>query len=301
MAADGRMICNVCESSDFAVLFYGRDYEYGVPGRWKIVRCRCCGLLSQDPVPHASDLGGFYPESYPPYHDHSIISWMHRVVFANDARNIARMLKRDGKILDVGCGNGAAMRALRRRGYMHLCGVEIDAAAAQQARDAGFDVRNGELLDADFADGTFDLIRMGHVIEHVPDPGATLARAWRLLKPGGIITGETPNTDCLDFRIFKAHWGALHLPRHIMMFNQDNLDRALRRAGFVDTVMRDGLRTIGWTASIQAILADRFGVAIPPSGRVRWYPLLIAAFLPVMIVQKVLGNTATVGFTAHKL
>jgi SAM-dependent methyltransferase len=103
-------------------------------------------------------------------------------------------------------------------------------------------VRCGELMDTDFADGSFDLIRMGHVIEHVLDPMATLHRAYRLLKPGGMLMGETPNTDCLDWRIFKKYWGPLHIPRHIFIFDDRNLRQALHRANFVDIEMGFGLR-----------------------------------------------------------
>jgi len=196
------MICNVCKSSQSEALFQARDYEHGVPGSWTIVRCSSCGLLAQVPLPAPSDVAGFYPASYSAYNSHTIISWMSEAVFAQDARRISQLVPKDACILDVGCGNGRALLAMRRRGFKRLAGLEIDAAAAQRAKQSGLDVRCGELMDTDFADGSFDLIRMGHVIEHVLDPMATLHRAYRLLKPGGILMGETPNTDCLDCRIF---------------------------------------------------------------------------------------------------
>jgi SAM-dependent methyltransferase len=162
------------------------------------------------------------------------------------------------------------------------------------------DVRCGELIDTDFADGSFDLIRMGHVIEHVLDPMATLHRAYRLLKPGGIFMGETPNTDCLDWRIFKKYWGPLHIPRHIFIFDDRNLRMALDRANFVEVDMGFGVRTVGWSAGVQNLLVDRAGLSVPPSGRVRWYSLLISIFLPVTLMQALLSKTATIAFRARK-
>ena len=79
---------------------------------------------------------------------------------------------------------------------------------------------------------SFDLIRMGHVIEHVRDPLATLRRAWELLKPGGTLFGETPNIDCWDFELFGRYWGALHFPRHIALFSPETISEACERAGF---------------------------------------------------------------------
>src|SRR5262249_998632 len=144
------------------------------------------------------------------------------------------------------------------------------------------------------------LIRMGHVIEHVLDPMAALRRAFGLLKPGGILMGETPNSDCLDFRIFKRYWGPLHLPRHIMIFNDRNLFQALHQCAFAQVEMGYGWGAVGWSAGVQNLLADRAALAVPPSGRVWWYSALIALFLPFTLTQAVFGKTATVAFRAHK-
>jgi SAM-dependent methyltransferase len=294
------MICNVCQSSQSEALFQAEDYEHGVPGTWNIARCSSCGLVAQDPLPVRSEIAAFYPASYSAYNSDTIISWMSEAVFAQDARRISRLMPKDARILDVGCGNGRALLAMRRRGFKQLAGLEIDAAAAQRARESGLDVRRGELLDTDFADGSFDLIRMGHVIEHVLDPMATLHRAYLLLKPGGILMGETPNTDCLDWRIFKKYWGPLHIPRHIFIFDDRNLRQALRRANFVEIKMGFGLRTVGWSAGVQNLLADRTGLSVPPSGRVPWYSVLIAIFLPITLIQALVSKTATVAFRARK-
>jgi SAM-dependent methyltransferase len=294
------MICNVCKSSQSEALFQARDYEHGVPGSWTIVRCSACGLLAQDPLPAPSEIANFYPASYSAYNSDTIISWMSEAVFAQDARRISQLVLKDACILDVGCGNGRALLAMRRRGFRRLAGLEIDPAAAQRAKQSGLDVRCGELMDTDFADGSFDLIRMGHVIEHVLDPMATLHRAYRLLKPGGMLMGETPNTDCLDWRIFKKYWGPLHIPRHIFIFDDRNLRQALNRANFVDIETDFGLRTVGWSAGVQNLLADRAGLSIPPSGRVPWYSVLIAIFLPVTLIQAIVSKTATVAFRARK-
>jgi SAM-dependent methyltransferase len=294
------MKCNVCDCPQWEVVFHAADYEHGVPGVWKIVRCSSCGLLAQDPLPNSADIGGFYPPSYSAYNSDTLISWLSRMVFVQDARRISQLAPQGGSILDVGCGNGAALLAIGEMGFTRLAGLEINPAAVQRARDSGLDVRCSEVVDADFPDASFDLIRMGHVIEHVLDPVATLRRAYRLLKPGGILMGETPNTDCLDFSIFKKYWGALHVPRHIFIFNDRNLRQALERSGFAQVEMSYGLRTVGWSAGIQNLLADRAGLPIPPSGRIPWYGLLIALFLPFTLAQAIFGKTATVAFRARR-
>jgi SAM-dependent methyltransferase len=181
-----------------------------------------------------------------------------------------------------------------------VCGLELDAEAARQAARRGFNVRQGDLVDTDFPPESFDLIRMGHVIEHVRDPIATLRRARELLRPGGTLFGETPNIDCWDFRLFGRYWGALHFPRHIALFSPETIRRACEETGFVGTRIVPRLRTVGWSAGIQNWLVDQAGLRVPPNGRVRWYPALIVPFLPVTMLQALVSRTATMAFVARR-
>ncbi|HVN27744.1 MAG TPA: class I SAM-dependent methyltransferase, partial [Candidatus Binataceae bacterium] len=251
-AASGNALraCIVCGGSA-SHLFTAKDYEHGVPGEWTLARCDSCGLVYQDPLPKPSDLAGFYPPGYSAYNSDTFISYLFRMIYALDAKRIAGLVEAHARVLDVGCGNGSMLMALKQLGDFDLSGVEIDPTAAQRARDRGFSVYTGELTDADLPEASFDLIRMGHMIEHVCDPVAVLRRAFRLLKPNGILFGETPNIDCLDFRIFGRYWGALHVPRHVILFDDVNLRRALADAGFESVRTSWGLRTVGWSAGIQ--------------------------------------------------
>ena len=293
--------CPTCGSEASAPAFCAKDYEHGVPGEWKIVRCLSCELYFQDPMPRTEQLGAFYPPSYSAYNSNTLISLLFRFVYWLDARRVRDLIGTSGRVLDVGCGNGNALLKLRESGgTWELFGMEIDPGAVAKARAADLDVQQGELTDCKFPDGSFDLIRMGHVIEHVPDPIATLSRAYKLLRPGGILLGETPNTDCLDFKLCGKYWGALHVPRHLTFFNIINLTKSLQKSGFSNLSIQPRLRTVGWSAAIQNWLADHGVVKVPPSGRVAWYLLLILPFLPVTILQSLSGKTGTVAFIARR-
>jgi SAM-dependent methyltransferase len=82
------------------------------------------------------------------------------------------------KTLEVGCGDGALLCELHRRGFGGtLAGVEITQAAVDIARERP-EIDSVELYDGshlEVADGTYELGILSHVLEHVPDPPALLA------------------------------------------------------------------------------------------------------------------------------
>lgn len=136
-----------------------------------------------------------------------------------------------GRALDIGCGNGAFLNALRRDGW-HVTGVDISPVAAEVAQTAyGITVHVGELAQAPLEDGSFDFIHMSHVIEHLNQPVTTLEQVSRLLRPGGRLYVETPNIESIGFRRCQEFWYPLETPRHLWLFSPETLSRALSRAG----------------------------------------------------------------------
>ena len=100
------------------------------------------------------------------------------------------------QILEAGCGNGAQTVALARRNpAARITAVDIPPASLVEAakRLAREGIHNVHLDQQDinslpFAPATFDHIFICFVVEHLPDPLATLARLRPLLRPGGTIT-----------------------------------------------------------------------------------------------------------------
>ena len=122
----------------------------------------------------------------------------------------------DARLLDVGCGSGTYMKLMRDLGW-HVRGVELDEGAVRTARKAKLDVRQGTMDDLDpEVDGLFDVVTVGHVIEHTHDPIAALRAACAVLKPGGMLWIGTPNLGSLGAHLFRARWRALEPPRHLV-------------------------------------------------------------------------------------
>lgn len=98
----------------------------------------------------------------------------------------------DRRILDIGCGVGAFVRRLREFSS-RVYGVDVDA---EWVARGGQEVPNlalavGENLP--FADGSFDVVLLHEVLEHVTDDRRTLREAGRVLAPGGRVVVFCPN------------------------------------------------------------------------------------------------------------
>jgi hypothetical protein len=88
------------------------------------------------------------------------------------------------------------------------------------------------LEEAAYPEGSFDLVVLCHVLEHLSDPKATLEEIRRLLKPGGRLAVSVPNFSSWQARLMGPAWFHLDLPRHLFHFPAHGLRRLLEQAGF---------------------------------------------------------------------
>ena len=103
----------------------------------------------------------------------------------------ANVPRRDGDVLDIGCGAGNMIHHLAR--YGRVKGVDVDARPVAMAQARGYDVRQGDVTRAiPFPDASFDLVTALDVIEHVDADEAILREAYRVTRPRGILAISTP-------------------------------------------------------------------------------------------------------------
>jgi len=103
----------------------------------------------------------------------------------------ANITRRDGNVLDIGCGAGNMIHHLSR--YGRVQGIEVDARPVAMAQARGYDVRQGDATkNIPFPDASFDLVTALDVIEHVDEDEAIIREACRVLRPNGILTISTP-------------------------------------------------------------------------------------------------------------
>jgi 2-polyprenyl-3-methyl-5-hydroxy-6-metoxy-1,4-benzoquinol methylase len=177
-----------------------------------------------------------------------------------------------GRALDVGCAAGFFMAVLREQGF-EAHGVEVSPVIASHARARfGFEsVFVGPLADTGHGDGSFDLVTMWDVLEHVPEPAGLLQEARRLLRPDGLLVIETQNVDSLVARALGRRWHHYKHAEHLYHFNRRSLGRLLAASGFtVDRVTpRYGGKyvSLAFVAERSARIHPRVSRALVPAGR----------------------------------
>jgi SAM-dependent methyltransferase len=98
------------------------------------------------------------------------------------------------RVLDVGCGQGVALRHFTEMG-VEATGITLNAVDVAECRRLGYNVLEMDQSFLDFPDGEFDLVWCRHCLEHSIFPYLTLSEFNRVLKPGGWLYVEVPAPD----------------------------------------------------------------------------------------------------------
>jgi SAM-dependent methyltransferase len=135
----------------------------------------------------------------------------------------------NGRLLEIGCGNGSNLSRLRDLGWKNLHGVELAPAAAAMSHQLGFDVYGGTIEKAlkHYPDKHFDVIVSSMVIEHLLNPFETIGTIAKKLKPGGEFLFSTVIRDSLDGYVFGQYGVSYDFPRHMVFFCKNDLYQML--------------------------------------------------------------------------
>jgi 2-polyprenyl-3-methyl-5-hydroxy-6-metoxy-1,4-benzoquinol methylase len=141
------------------------------------------------------------------------------------------------KLLDVGSGPGLFLKLGEQRGWQ-VMGIEPSEKAADYSKNTlNLDIRECFLnTETSKTLGKFDVINMGEVLEHLPDPKVMLKIAFDMLEDGGVLTLIVPN-DFNPFQQilrencgFEPWWVAP--PHHLNYFNISSLSDLVQSVGF---------------------------------------------------------------------
>jgi len=142
------------------------------------------------------------------------------------------------RVLDFGCGFGASLALLAAVApAVRAVGYETSAA-----RIADLSTRNLEVsgdLEQIARSGPFDAIILDNVLEHVPNPGQTIASIRKLAAPGALLFVSVPQVDrqrVLSQQRAADAGGAVDMDinpwEHLNYFDMQHLDKLIARWGF---------------------------------------------------------------------
>ena len=194
--------CPACSSD--------RRRKLGIKNELEIVRCLECATLYCPYTPWYTSRD--YYDSY------------YEQRFSEELPIVSRRLeeitsefsrfRKTNRLLDICCGAGSLLQAARVNGWDSQ-GVEVSSSSVSYVRALGFEVFHGELSEATFEAGQFDVITAVELLEHLVEPMNVVSEVHRLLRPGGVFWTTTPNARSLTARVRGLDWRSIAPPEHL--------------------------------------------------------------------------------------
>lgn len=145
------------------------------------------------------------------------------------------------RVVELGCAEGVFAAAVKERTGAQVWGIESSPQAAERAR-AVIDrvlVGDADTQIAELPDSYFDAVVCNDILEHLVDPGATLARLRSKLKPEGVVVASIPNiryAPALSKVVFRKDFPqddeGIFDRTHLRFFTRKSIVRLFETAGF---------------------------------------------------------------------
>jgi 2-polyprenyl-3-methyl-5-hydroxy-6-metoxy-1,4-benzoquinol methylase len=316
-AGNKQACCPLCGCVEAQTLFHGTDRLYATTDKsFCVVQCKDCKLIRLFPLPTPEELRTYYPESY--WHGAAIdtadkLATKYReFVLRDHLQFVRRALAESGEtgwVLDFGCGGGLFLQNLNS-GHPVL-GLDFSLGAASVAWRVNrvpaicADLSRPPLLPESCA-----AVTMFHVLEHIADPAPYLEAAHCVLRPNGRLIVQVPNAACWQFLLFGEAWNGVDIPRHLINFRAEHLDRLLAACGFEvlrhkHFNLRDNPAGLATTIAPWLDPMSRRIRKVPESPSVKLikdllYLGLVAASLPFTVLEAACRAGSTIMVEARK-
>lgn len=220
--------CPVCHGNSFNNYLNVDDYTVSKK-EFTIQQCNKCYFLFTNPRPDLNSIGAYYQsEEYISHHDDSkglmnrIYTSVRNYTIKKKIELIGTLAPRQGKLLDMGCGTGSFLQAVKQAGW-ETYGTEPDPEARKVA-SLRADLNVFETINAKELEGKkFDIITLWHVLEHVHLLNETMDWLSEHLNDNGKIIIAVPNPQSADAINYGRFWAAYDVPRHLYHFTKASM------------------------------------------------------------------------------
>lgn len=195
---------------------------------WSIVACSNCTNAWTNPAPSAPD---YSQEDFHSQFDYHKLPWQWRKSLDMQVKLIKKHLKKDGHILEIGCGQGLLLKLLKKESY-NVTGLEPSIAASSTARSSGLNVITGEFPQDIPTNTEYDLIIMSHVLEHLENPLEVIKEIRKITKKDGKLLLIQTNYKGLVPKRYKEKWYAWVPEHHFWHFSPEGLQLILKKQGY---------------------------------------------------------------------
>ncbi len=226
--------CPVC-GTDAATRFIIRTQEAARKKECYAAHCDSCGSLFLED--YAVDRTSIYGDDYATWgrsvgSDEAMVAAAKHEAFRHQFAAITPFLKNGRRrLLDIGTGNGYLLDVAAEFGF-ECNGVELSPSAARKASERfPGKIFTGTLEHAAYADGTFDVIAMTDVIEHLSQPNTFLDEVRRIAAPNALLFIITPDAASPSRILLGRHWFQYKY-EHVIYYTPASLAMLLSRHGF---------------------------------------------------------------------
>jgi len=196
-----------------------------LPNAYDVVACESCAFTYADTRATTEDYELHYTQRSH-YEDPSVAtgggdSDSDRERIAALAGRLAEYAPRSARVLDIGCGNGGLLDALKARGFTELAGIDPAPGCIARLHARGYPAWQGSLSQLPAAAAMADLVVLSHVLEHVLDVRGALEGVRSRLRTGGSVYIETPDATRYAGRDFVPYY--FFDSEHINHFDAESL------------------------------------------------------------------------------
>jgi SAM-dependent methyltransferase len=244
--------CRICNTNADHPAYTVREMMMGTGERFIYFQCAHCHCLQIAEFP--PEMAKYYPANYYSFSTTSrdktknwVLKWARRIrntssvyekgfgnrlirtLFPNKKLlSLLRLgLDRASRILDVGCGSGWRLYALRESGFHNTFGID-PYLENDLTYENGLQILKKTVHEMD---GLWDVVMFHHSLEHMPDQVATLRAASGLLGPGGTCLIRVPVASSYAWEHYREHWYQIDAPRHFYLHSYESMTLLAEQCG----------------------------------------------------------------------